>query len=324
MTNCSCDTFAGSGSAPALTVTQSGTGLGISASSSAGNYCIEGSASGTNGTGVGGISTGSAGCGVIGTAASSTSFGGWFSCTSGGTGLYGKSDTGKGIQGVCNGANGIGVYATSSGSGAYGVYASCIGTNSYGVFGGGTIGGCFTGSSYGVQCNGALYCSGAATFLGTMGVSGYLTKSGGGYRVDHPSDPENKYLNHNFVESPEMMNVYRGRAAFDANGEAIVSLPSYFNDANENPEYQLTAIGAAMPGLYVSEEVNNGVFKLAGGVAGKSVSWQITAARADKWAKENNPGVEIDKADNKGKFLHPELYGKDESFSINKKLQVNK
>jgi len=29
-----------------------------------------------------------------------------------------------------------------------------------------------------------------------------------GFKVDHPLDPENKYLSHSFVESPDMMNIY--------------------------------------------------------------------------------------------------------------------
>ena len=45
---------------------------------------------------------------------------------------------------------------------------------------------------------------------GRMFVTGGLYKGGGGFRVDHPLDPENKYLSHSFVESPEMMNVYSG------------------------------------------------------------------------------------------------------------------
>lgn len=187
-----------------------------------------------------------------------------------------------------------------------GVYGSTTGTGSV------SYGGCFINQNN----NSTSLYAGNTMIAGTLGVSGYITKSGGGYRIDHPQDPENKFLNHSFVESPEMMNIYRGNATLDANGEAIVSLPSYFEAANEKPCFQLTAIGASMPNLFVASGISNGSFKVSGGVANAVVSWQVSAARADAWAKANNPGVEIDKGDKKGLFLHPELHGADESKSL--------
>lgn len=55
---------------------------------------------------------------------------------------------------------------------------------------------------------------------------------------------------------------------------------------------------------------------------GKSVSWQVTAARADKWAKANHPGVEVEKsADEKGLFMHPTLFGYDNIKHVNKRMR---
>lgn len=332
MTNCSCDTFTGSGSAPALNVNQSGTGLAISASSSAANYCIEGSASGTNGTGVGGISTGSASCGVIGTGASSTSYGGWFSCTNGGIGVQGKSDSGYGVYGTSYGSGCGGYFSNTSSSASNGaiyasggtgdgIYASSSGyyTNSGYFYYTGTTGTALTAyCSTGAK---ALYAIGPSYLGGAATVSGYLTKSGGGYLVDHPGDPENKMLNHCFVESPEMKNVYDGVITLDPKGEAVVSLPSYFEAANSDFRYQLTAIGASMPSLFVSIEVANNQFSIGGGVAGKKVSWQVTGVRADKWALANHPGVEIVKKTS-GTYLHPELFGADSSKRVDHKGEL--
>jgi hypothetical protein len=47
------------------------------------------------------------------------------------------------------------------------------------------------------------------------------------FKIDHPLDPENKYLSHSFVESPDMMNIYNGNVVTDASGYATVTLPDY-------------------------------------------------------------------------------------------------
>jgi hypothetical protein len=60
----------------------------------------------------------------------------------------------------------------------------------------------------------------AGVFLGKVRVTGSLSKGGGGFEIDHPLDPENKYLSHSFAESPDMLNVYNGTVTTDGNGEA--------------------------------------------------------------------------------------------------------
>jgi len=64
-------------------------------------------------------------------------------------------------------------------------------------------------------------------------INGTLSKSAGSFKIDHPLDPDNKWLYHSFVESPDMMNVYNGNIVSDANGEATVTLPSYFEALNK-------------------------------------------------------------------------------------------
>ena len=82
----------------------------------------------------------------------------------------------------------------------------------------------------------------SAIFNGGLS-SRWITKGGGTFKIDHPQDPENKYLVHSFVESPDMMNVYNGNVVTDKNGFATVTLPEYFMSLNRDFRYQLTAIG---------------------------------------------------------------------------------
>jgi hypothetical protein len=63
------------------------------------------------------------------------------------------------------------------------------------------------------------------------------------------------------------------------------------------------AIGAAMPNLYVAEEISNNSFVIGGGDANKKVSWQVTGVRQDKFANENRIVDEVEKEDyNKGRY----------------------
>jgi hypothetical protein len=121
--------------------------------------------------------------------------------------------------------------------------------------------------------------------IGNLGATG--TKP---FQIDHPTDPENKYLRHFSIESDEVLNVYRGTVVFDANGQAVVTLPHYFHDINKNISYQLTPVGAYMP-LFVLEKVNkSNQFVIAGGIAGKEVSWAVYAERNDLYLqKKSNP-----------------------------------
>ena len=150
----------------------------------------------------------------------------------------------------------------------------------------------------------------AGYFNGDVDVTGTLSKGGGSFKIDHPLDPENKYLYHSFVESPDMMNVYNGNVTTDANGEAVVELPDYFNALNRDFRYQLTAVGAPGPNLYIAEKIANNRFRIAGGEPGMEVSWQVTGIRKDAFAEANRIQVEVDKPEKeRGKYLHPKAFG---------------
>jgi hypothetical protein len=188
------------------------------------------------------------------------------------------------------------------------------GANSYGVYGytnEGTYRFAIFGES---QAGTGRY---AGYFAGNAHVSGTLSKGAGSFKIDHPLDPENKYLQHSFVESPDMMNVYNGNVTLGANGEATVTLPDYFEVLNKDFRYQLTAIGTPGPNLYIASKVANNQFRIAGGNSGMEVSWQVTGIRQDPYANANRIEVEVVKnANERGKYVHPEAWGKSETFGI--------
>ncbi len=149
----------------------------------------------------------------------------------------------------------------------------------------------------------------AGYFEGDVHVTGDLTGTSAALRIDHPLDPENKYLNHSFIESPDMMNVYNGNVVLDDDGGAWVELPDWFQAVNADFRYQLTCIGGFAP-IYVAKEISDNQFRIEGGEAGMKVSWQVTGVRQDAYARAHRIEVEEDKPENdRGTYLHPEEHG---------------
>jgi len=147
-------------------------------------------------------------------------------------------------------------------------------------------------------------------FGGNLTLNGTLTAAAKNFRIDHPLDPKNKYLSHTSVESSEMMNIYTGNAMLDYGGEAVVSLPKWFESLNADFRYQLTAIGAAAPNLHIAQEIANHQFSIAGGAPGMKVSWQVTGVRHDAYAKAHPLVVEVKKSEKeRGHYLNPDAYG---------------
>ncbi len=170
-----------------------------------------------------------------------------------------------------------------------------------------------TGSSPGVMYGVYGGASGGSTnyagyFQGNVSVSGTLSKGAGSFKIDHPTDPTNKYLYHSFVESPDMMNVYNGNITTNANGNAIVELPDYFDALNKDFRYQLTVIGDFAQAI-VGEEISGNQFTIRTDKPSIKVSWQVTGIRKDAFAEANRIQVEVEKpAIEKGLYLHPEAY----------------
>jgi hypothetical protein len=115
-----------------------------------------------------------------------------------------------------------------------------------------------------------------------------------------------------------MMNVYNGNITTDANGYATVELPAYFDALNKEFRYQLTVIGQFAQAI-VKEEINGNTFVLQTNVPQVKVSWQVTGVRNDLYTNKNRIEPEMVKmGEEKGKYLHPEAYGKGSSEGMEK------
>ncbi len=144
---------------------------------------------------------------------------------------------------------------------------------------------------------------------GNLNVDGIILKGGGGFRIDHPLDPENSTLSHAFVESPDMMNIYNGNVTTDDDGFATVTLPDYFEALNRDYRYQLTVIGTFAQAI-IAQEIEDGQFVIQTDQPNVKVSWQVTGIRQDPFADANRIAVEEEKAaDERDAYLHPEVYG---------------
>lgn len=248
------------------------------------------------------------------------------------------------------GANGISGQVESTGTGAAGVYGNNLrttgGYGTYGIGFNGVVGETNYQAGFGVygrnyDAIGNFTANSVGTYgLGYIGVwgdqsnaNGYSIYANGDlgaagtktFNIDHPTDPENKYLRHFSIESNEVLNVYRGNATFDENGEAIVEMPSYFDAVNNtNCTYQLTPIGGYAP-LFIKEKMDDGKFIIGGGNEGLEVSWTVHTERNDPYLQQNPSKriVEVEKESwNKGKYLQPQLYGKSEDLKIVKPLDT--
>jgi hypothetical protein len=113
-----------------------------------------------------------------------------------------------------------------------------------------------------------------------------------------------------------MMNVYNGNVTLDADGQAWVELPEWFEALNKDFRYQLTCIGDFAP-VYVAQEIKDNRFQVAGGTPGLKVSWQVTGIRHDPYAEAHPIPVEEDKpAEERGTYLHPVEHGQPETSGV--------
>ena len=204
----------------------------------------------------------------------------------------------KGVQG--NGSavgSAIGVFGSAS---AY--FNSPNGGTKVGVYG---------------QANGGL-TNYAGYFAGDL----YATSASSGikaFKIDHPSDPANKFLYHSSVESPDMMNIYNGNITTDAAGYAVVELPDYFSVLNKDYRYSLTVLDASDDFVQVKvvEKLSGNHFRIRTSKPGVEVSWQVTGIRRDPMANAYRIIPEVEKnAAERGKYLAPEAYGQPASKSM--------
>jgi hypothetical protein len=289
------------------------------------------------GKGVYGLATGSSGAsyGVHGESYATAGRGvyGQASGTGQSTGVYGLSSgtTGRGVYAINNASSGntygLSAWASSpDGAAVYGYAADSTGGDSYGVYGeaNSNLGWGVYGISETMGVVGRFnQFNGFGVFsYGTLGASGPKA-----FRIDHPDNPENKYLLHYASESPEVTNFYSGTITLDGAGTAQIDLPHYFAKVNKDPRYTLTAVGAPMPLLHIATEIDPGAlatgaeagpadptpacwFRVAGGVPGGKVSWRVEAVRNDEYVQQRGAPVEVDKPEwERGTYQHPDLYG---------------
>jgi hypothetical protein len=149
-----------------------------------------------------------------------------------------------------------------------------------------------------------------------VSITGSISKGSGTFKIDHPLDPENQYLYHSFVESPDMMNIYNGYTVTDANGDATVTLPDYFEALNKDFRYQLTVLGVFAQAI-VAEKISSNHFKIKTDKPNVEVSWQVTGIRQDKYADPHRVIPEVTKEPQyKGYYLHAAEWNMPESKSI--------
>lgn len=262
--------------------------------------------------------------------------------TSGNTAVSGRTaGSGEiyGVRGETNSANGAGVIGinTSAGGQAAGVVGETRGEDGAGVFGratesggqdAGVLGQSLSREGTGVAGYGratnqrAIGVFGSTRSLG-LGFGGFfegsISASGQKlFRIDHPLDPGNKYLNHFSAEGPEPYLLYRGTATLDARGEATVELPHYFASVNRDAHYQLTCIGGFAP-VYVAGEVSENRFTIAGGREGLRVCWTVTGVRNDAFTVAyGRRDEEMKPVEHRGRYIHPELHGAAESARLHR------
>ncbi|HXF99333.1 MAG TPA: hypothetical protein VNL69_01050 [Bacteroidota bacterium] len=312
----------------------SSNGIGVKGTSTNGD-AIEGHSTGINKSGVWGHNDRSDGVGVAGSSV-------------GGVGVSGTSTNGDGVVGATNAANKSGVWGhndafngvgvAGSSTNGYGVSGSAGSVDAKALYGynsatqslaaiglqtvtGGTTHptGVFAFSSnnargiavYGRASSGGQFSNQyAGLFEGNLKVDYDLSVAGSkNFKIDHPLDPTNKYLVHSCVESNDRMNIYNGNVTTDANGNATIILPQWFEALNKDFRYQLTVIGQFAQAI-VSSEISDNRFSIKTDKPYVKVSWQVTGIRNDAYARAYPMQVEVEKpAGEKGTYTHPELYG---------------
>jgi hypothetical protein len=185
------------------------------------------------------------------------------------------SNWGNGRAIEANSGTGTAVYVTASGG--HGVYAQTSGS-----------GRAIYGQNAGIGF--------AGYFTGDVHVAGNLSASGTKpFRIDHPLDPENKFLFHTAIESPEIRNTYYGQAV-TSDGSIVIDLPRWWSDLNgvnkAEYNYTLTSIGKYSR-LFISKEIENNQFEVSTIDSDCTFSWQISAIRHDHNAE--NCGYQIEK-----------------------------
>jgi hypothetical protein len=244
-----------------------------------------------------------------------------------GSGVFGQSTNGSGVSGSSTNNSGVsglslsstGVSAVSLGSDGMSGLSSAASPSVAGVRGvssatpTGAIAGIFLGK---VSIENVTVAG--STQAGDLVVAGKLQVTSGMkmFHIDHPLDPENKYLNHAAIESSEVLNVYSGNIITDSNGDAVVTLPDWFEALNSDFRYQLTVVGTFAQAI-IAEKIKGNRFAIKTNGANVEVSWQVTGVRSDPTARKFKFEIEEEKRkDERGFYLNPDAFGQPEEKSI--------
>ncbi len=309
-----------------VSVNDTGAGNAIWAESASNQRVIVGTHTKTTGQNVGveGTIRSGSGAGVFGNTSGSTGAGNGVqgqASTPLGIGVYGTSTSGYGVRGYSSSYPGVsGLSATSDGAsfqgGRLGVYASTSSVNNHGgVF----ISSSSTGSGVGVLGQGQSYSTGWGVYsVGRFAATG--TKA---FQIDDPKDPAHGLLNHYCAEGPDPLNVYSGIVTTDRKGYATISLPDYFEDINRDPRYHLTVVDESDTNSFALAKVVRGVqgnqFRIRTSLPTVKVSWRVDGIRNDAFVRAYGAPVRQEKVGvHEGKYLHPELYGKDETLQMHR------
>lgn len=321
---------------------------------------VQGLATASSGLAFGGIftsqSTGGQGVWGNATATTGATYGvRGHSNSASGSGVYGTSPDNVGVRGEATGTTDVnyGGYFQTRSSNGYGVFGFASATSGL------NIGGFFrTDSSggYGVSVLQNAASSGvtrgllskavadqaiavqgwsSATTVENYGIVGQ-TDSINGYgvysigdmaatgakffRIDHPLDPANKYLNHFCTEGAEPLNAYSGNVRTDSQGYATVELPEYLEAINKDFRYQLTVLDAGDTKEFVMtkvvRKVEGNTFVIRTSAPRVEVSWRLEGVRNDPYMRlHRRPVVQDKNQSERGTYQHPELYGKGPELS---------
>jgi hypothetical protein len=303
-----------SNSSRAINVSNAGTGPGVFASTARGS-AIWGTASKISSAAVLGDSP--SGDVIVGRQ-SGTACG--TSCSGIGA-VVGRHDGvgGYGVRGfVANAGGGFGVIGQAgiSGGTGTGVRGENVNANNGGFGVEGTTNGAGAGI-HGTETS-ANPAALAALFDGNVRINGNLTVTGtkSGFRIDDPRDPAHRTLTHTPVESDALTVVYTGNAQTGCDGRVTVRLPAYAEVLAGDWRYQLTTMGRFDQAI-VQCEVRRGTFVIRTKHGGTKVSWSVTGLRRDAYVQEHPfRAVHIKTGAERGRYLHPELFGRPRSASV--------
>ena len=157
----------------------------------------------------------------------------------------------------------------------------------------------------------------AGYFVGNVNVTGTLSKGSGSFLIDHPLDPQNKTLRHNFVESPENLCLYRGKVKLNSSGEGKVEMPTYFKALIKETEATVTLTSIGRP-FNAGYDWNKDFTQVTVyGEPNREVSYIVMADRDDPVMRQLYKPVEEEKGNGnftKGKLLYPKAYGYPENM----------